>query len=149
MTEPGQELAPVVKTITQGQLDEYSQASGDHNPLHWDTEFAAVTRFGGVIAHGMLTLAFISEMMAASFGRAWLTTGSLKVRFKGAAYVGDEVETWGKIAREEHHGSSRRVTCSVGVRHRQTRSEIISGSATVNLPDGPAEHRPADQPSRV
>lgn len=149
MTGPGQELAPVVKTITQGQLDEYSQASGDHNPLHWDAEFAAGTRFGGVIAHGMLTLAFISEMMFASFGRAWLETGSLKVRFRGAAYVGDEVETWGKIAREEHDGNRRRVTCSVGVRHRQTLSEIISGSAAVDLPDGPAEHRPADQPARV
>ena len=149
MTGPGQELPPVFKTITQHQLDEYCEASGDHNPLHWDAEFAAGTRFGGVIAHGMLTLAFISEMMAASFGRAWLTTGSLKVRFKGAAYVGDEVETWGKIAREEHRGSSRRVTCSVGVRNRQTRSEIISGSATVDLPDGSGEHRPADQPARV
>ena len=149
MTGPDQELVPVVKTITQHQLDEYCQASGDHNPLHWDAEFAAHTRFGGVIAHGMLTLAFISEMMAASFGRAWLATGSLKVRFKGAAYVGDEVETWGKIAREEPHGSSRRVTCSVGVCNRQTRSEIISGSATVDLPDGSGEHRPADQPARV
>lgn len=149
MTELGQELPLVVKTITQHQLDEYCQASGDHNPLHWDAEFAAGTRFGGVIAHGMLTLAFISEMMAASFGRSWLTTGSLKVRFKGAAYVGDEVETWGRISGEEHHGNRRRVTCSVGVRHRQTRSEIISGSATVDLPDGPAEPCPADQPARV
>ena len=149
MTDPGQELPPVVKTITQHQLDKYCEASGDHNPLHWDAEFAAGTRFGGVIAHGMLTMAFISEMMAASFGRAWLATGSLKVRFKGAAYVGDEVETWGKIAKEEHHGTSRRVTCSVGVHNRQTRSEIISGSATVDLPDGSAEGRPADQPARV
>ena len=149
MTGPGQELTPVVKTITQRQLDKYCEASGDHNPLHWDTEFAEGTSFGGVIAHGMLTLAFISEMMAASFGQSWLATGSLKVRFKGAAYVGDEVETWGKIAREEHPGNGRRVTCSVGVRNRQTRSEIISGSATVDLPDGPAGHRPADQPAKV
>ena len=65
MTLPGPELAPLVKIITQPQLDLYCQASGDHNPLHWDAEFAAGTRFGGVIAHGMLTLAFISEMMAA------------------------------------------------------------------------------------
>ena len=149
MTAPSPELAPLVKTITQRLLDQYCEASGDHNPLHWDAEFAAGTRFGGVIAHGMLTLAFISEMMAASFGRSWLETGSLKVRFKGAAYVGEEVETWGKISREEHRGNRRRVTCSVGVRNRQTRSEIISGSATVDLPDGPAERRPADQPAKV
>ena len=149
MTGPGRELPPVVKTITQNQLDEYCAASGDHNPLHWDAEFAAGTRFGGVIAHGMLTLAFISEMMVASFGQPWLETGSLKVRFKGAAYVGDQVETWGRIAREEYHGNRRRVTCSVGVRHRQTHSEIISGSTTVDMPDGPAERRPAAQPAKV
>ena len=149
MTLPGPELAPLVKTISQRQLDRYCEASGDHNPLHWDAEFAAETRFGGVIAHGMLTLAFISEMMAGAFGRAWSETGSLKVRFKGAAYVGDEVETWGKISRDERRGTGRRLTCSVGVLNRQTRGEIIIGSATVDLPDGPEAYRPADQPARV
>ena len=127
-------LPSVVKTITQEQLNEYAQASGDFNPLHQDAEFAAATQFGGVIAHGMLTLAFISEMMLAAFGRAWLESGALKVRFKGAAYVGDQVETWGRVTKEERHPLYRLLVCSVGVCRRQNGEEIISGTATVKLP---------------
>jgi 3-hydroxybutyryl-CoA dehydratase len=127
-------LPSVVKTITQGQLQEYAQVSGDFNPLHLDEEFAASTQFGGIIAHGMLTLAFISEMMLSAFGRAWLESGALKVRFKGAAYVGDQVETWGRVTKEEQHPLYRLLTCSVGVCRRGSGEEIISGTATVKLP---------------
>ncbi len=45
-----------------------------------DEAFARSTPFGGTIAHGMLVLAAISEMMALAFGEAWLTRGRLRVR---------------------------------------------------------------------
>ena len=103
-------------------------------PLHLDPEFARATQFGGIIAHGMLTMAFLSEMMVARFGRSWLETGSINVRFKGAAYVGDEVETWGRVTGVEEQGTQCRVTCSLGVRNRATKQEILGGSATVLVP---------------
>jgi 3-hydroxybutyryl-CoA dehydratase len=121
----------VLKTITQGQLNGYAQVSGDGNPLHLDAEFAATTQFGGIIAHGMLTLAFVSEMMVAAFGRKWLEGGSLRVRFKGAAYVGDEVETWGEVVKKSTEASQQILVCSVGVRNHKNGREIISGTATV------------------
>ena len=136
MTAAGEELAPVVRTVTQAQLNAYAEASGDHNPLHLDAEFARTTQFGGIIAHGMLTMAFLSEMMAARFGRSWLETGSINVRFKGAAYVGDEVETWGRVTAVEEQGTHDRLTCNLGVRNRVTGQEIISGSATALTPKG-------------
>jgi 3-hydroxybutyryl-CoA dehydratase len=123
----------VTRTITREQLRQYAQASGDHNPLHLDEQFAGTTQFGGIIAHGMLTLAFISEMMLAAYGRCWLESGSLKVRFKGAAYLGDRVETWGRVTREEQQGTERIIVCSVGVRDHQGQREIISGTATVSI----------------
>ena len=128
-------LPTVVKTITQEQLDSYAQVSGDHNPLHLNQEFAQATQFGGIIAHGMLTMAFISEMMLARFGRCWLETGSLNVRFKGAAFVGEEVEAWGQVRQEENQETHRRVTCGLGVKNRLTDQEIISGTATVLVPN--------------
>ena len=127
------QLPAVVKTITREQLNRYARASGDANPLHLDAEFAAATQFGGIIAHGMLTLAFISEMMVAAFGKKWLESGSLKVRFKGAAYLGGEVETWGTIDQKTVHDGRQLIVCSVGVRDRNTRQEIISGAATVKV----------------
>ena len=129
----GNTLRVVAKTITQKQLHEYAQASGDYNPLHLDPGFASATQFGGIIAHGMLTLAFVSELMATRFGRAWLETGSLKVKFQGAAYLGDQVEAWGQVTKEEPSSDGRRVVCSVGVRNCKTGQDLIRGTAMVKL----------------
>ena len=123
---PG-DLPAVSRTITQGRLVAYSAASGDDNPLHLDAGFAAGTRFGGIIAHGMLTLAFISEMMTAYLGESWLAGGSLRVRFKGAAYLGDQVETWGRAAKS----GDKLLAFNVGVRNPSTGEDLITGTASV------------------
>ena len=127
-------LTSVARTITQEQLNAYAQVSGDHNPLHLDPEFAATTQYGGIIAHGMLTLAFISEMMTRAFGRAWLQNGSLRVRFKGAAYLGDQVEARGRVTKEATLSQGRQVGCAVGLSNSKSGQELISGTATVVLP---------------
>lgn len=119
------ELPVVTRTITQERLNSYAQASGDDNPLHLDAEFAAGTQFGGIIAHGMLTLALIGEMMAAAHGRKWLEAGSLRVRFKGAAYLEDQVETWGNAAK------GKTDQFAVGVRNSATGQELVAGTATL------------------
>ena len=124
-------LPVISRTITPSQLNDYAQASGDDNPLHLDPAFAASTQFGGIIAHGMLTLAFVGEMMVASFGRSWLETGLLKAKFRGAAYLGDHLETWGQVAREDDRPSGRSVECSVNVRNSRSGEGIINGVATV------------------
>ena len=119
--------------ITQERLNAYCAASGDHNPLHWDAEFAATTQFRGVIAHGMLTLALISRMMVAAYGRDWLETGSLRTRFKGAAYLGDLVESRGRVSKVEDRDSYRLATCSVAVVNRESGEELVTGTATVKV----------------
>jgi len=123
-------LPVVARTITQDQLNAYAQVSGDRNPLHLDAQFAATTHFGGIIAHGMLTLAFISEMMATEFQKLWLESGALRVRFKGAAYVGDSLETSGSVEKEETRPGGKYLTCAVGVSSGNGR-ELVSGTATL------------------
>ena len=44
-----------VRTVTETDIVQYSQISGDDNPLHVNEEFAKQTAFKGRIAHGMLT----------------------------------------------------------------------------------------------
>jgi 3-hydroxybutyryl-CoA dehydratase len=87
----GPEVAEVTRELTQPMLNAYADASGDHNPIHIDDAFAKTTVMGGTIAHGMLVLSFISEMMAATFGEQWLASGSLDVRFRAPARPGDTV----------------------------------------------------------
>jgi 3-hydroxybutyryl-CoA dehydratase len=124
----GTELPPVVKHLTPEQIARYAEVSGDHNPLHVDPAFAAATEFGGTIAHGMLVLAFVSEMLTAAFGRAWLETGRLKIRFRAPARPGDTVTATGRITKaEDNH-----LTCAVEC--RSSSSEVlIDGSAEVWL----------------
>ena len=126
-------LSPVERTINQARLDAYARASGDFNPLHLDPGFAATTQFGGIVAHGMLTLALISENMAEAFGRDWLDSGALKVRFKGAAYLGDHLSTRCRIIKEEPATQGTRAMCSVSVIHTPTRRELVSGTASAIL----------------
>ncbi len=131
--EENRTLPVVTLTIDQERLNAYAAAAGDFNPLHWDADFAATTQFGGVIAHGMLTLALVSRMMAAAYGPAWLETGSLRVRFKGAAYLGDLLESRGQVIREEENPNHRLVVCSVGVVNGSAGQELVAGTATLKL----------------
>lgn len=109
-------------------MAEYAKVSGDQNPLHLDAEFAATTQFGAIIAHGMLTLAYVSEMLVSAFGRSWLETGRLKVRLKGAAYPGDRLTTWGHLIKEEALGSQVLMECTVGLSN-QRGEDLITGTA--------------------
>jgi 3-hydroxybutyryl-CoA dehydratase len=107
-------------------LNAYADASGDHNPIHIDEAFAKTTPMGGTIAHGMLVLSFISEMMAGAFGAQWLSTGSLDVRFRAPARPGDTV-TARATAQDPKDGRLRYAVECVS----QTGEQLISGTAEV------------------
>jgi acyl dehydratase len=120
------EVEPVRRTLDQAMLNRYAVASGDHNPIHVDEVFARTTPMGGTIAHGMLVLSFISEMMAATFGEAWLRGGSLDVRFRAPARPGDSV-TARAAAQEPKDGRLRYgVECL-----SQSGEVLIAGTAEV------------------
>ena len=127
----GDELPAVRRAISRNGINAYRNASGDHNRIHYDDEFAAATRFGGVIAHGMLTLALVSEMMTKAYGADWLTSGSLRVRFRGAAYPGDTLEANGAVAKTEPGETGATVTCNVEVRNADNGDRIITGTASL------------------
>ncbi len=117
-------VASITKQLSQEQVQRYADATGDHNPIHVDEDFARATPFGGTIAHGMLTLASVSEMMAAAFGEAWLTRGRLRVRFRAPARTNDTITA---SAQEQAQRDGMRVL-AVEVRN-QADEVLISGTA--------------------
>jgi 3-hydroxybutyryl-CoA dehydratase len=128
----GAELPSLAKTLSQEKIDRYARASGDFNPIHVDPAFAAQTPFGGTIAHGMLLLAYLSEMLTAAFGRAWLTGGRLKIRFKGAARSDETVTIGGHVQRVQEGHEGRRLWCDVECLNQ--RSEVlVAGQVEVKL----------------
>lgn len=133
MTQQGTSLAvgavlpTVTKTITQEKIDAYARASGDGNPLHTDPAFAANTQFGGTIAHGMLVLAYVSEMLTAAFGEDWLTGGRLKVRFRAVARPGDTLTADGTVTSVE----GGKTACAIECRN-ESGEVLVSGEAVVS-----------------
>jgi 3-hydroxybutyryl-CoA dehydratase len=61
--KPG-DTASRSRTIGDDDIRAFANATGDHNPLHLDEEFAQQTRFGKRIAHGMLSASLISAVIA-------------------------------------------------------------------------------------
>ena len=85
------------KYVTQEMINHYADAAEDHNPLHIDPEFAKTTRYGGTIAHGMLSVAFIQELMVRTFGKDWVESGNLEVSFMAPVRPGETIVTEAKV----------------------------------------------------
>ena len=122
----GDELPVITKELTQEQINRYADASGDRNPLHLDQEFAKGTQFGGTIAHGMLVLAFVSEMLTAAFGRDWLESGRLKIRFRAPARPGDVLTSSGRVTKVD----GARIVCEIACRNGSSET-VLDGTAEV------------------
>lgn len=124
----------VTKPVTQENINLYAEASGDFNPIHIDKDFAATTPLGGTVAHGMLILAYVSEMMAAAFGGSWYAGGKLSVRFKAPARPGDTITVNGRVDSIKAQDGVSDITCSIEARN-QGGEVVVTGEAVVKHPD--------------
>ncbi len=129
----GAQLPRVTKELTQEKVARYAQAAGDFNPIHLDEAFAASTHFGRIVAHGMLGLAYLSEMLTRAYGEHWLRGGRLRVRFRGPAYPGDTLSTAGVVKSVTERDGALDIECAV-VCHNQSGAELIAGEAQVRCP---------------
>ena len=130
--EVGQSLPEMKKQITQEEINLYAKASKDFNPIHIDEKFARNTPLGGTVAHGMLVLAYVSQMMAKYFGRVWLIGGGLNVRFKAPARPGDVLSIQGKILKIQKEADQISIRCDI-LCSNQKKEMVISGEAIVRI----------------
>ena len=124
----GSDLPSKSRIVTQEMLRSYAAASGDHNPIHIDPDFAATTPFERPIAHGMLLLAYIMEMLTTTFGTDWITSGQLKVRFRNPAFVDGSVTTWGTV--KKIVPTSGGLQIAVGCRDEDG-NDLVTGTAQI------------------
>ena len=109
----GDMLPEIIQTVDQNMIDAYAIASGDINPLHIDPEFAKNTFFGRTIAHGLLTLAFVSRVLSEWNWQGWAYGGELDVVFLSPVYQGDEVRVSAKIDQLERKEDRVYAHCSL------------------------------------
>ena len=100
--------------ITQEQVDQFADATGDHQWIHVDVEAAAAGPFGGTIAHGYLTLALIpffgTQIFALDTPGAKLNYGVNKVRFPAPVPVGSRVRAHAKLVDVAEVPAGRQAT---------------------------------------
>ncbi|WP_300344778.1 MaoC family dehydratase [Nesterenkonia sp.] len=105
------------RTITQEQVDLFSEATDDHQWIHTDTDKARSGPFGGPVAHGYLTLSLIPALMREIYrieGLAMgINYGSNKVRFPSVVPVGSRVRAGAELISCEP--ASQGVRAVVGV----------------------------------
>lgn len=82
-------------TVDQRRIDQFADATGDHQWIHIDPERAAQGPFGTTVAHGMLTLsllpAFVEGMLHIEGARMGVNYGLNKVRFPGLVPAGSRL----------------------------------------------------------
>ena len=79
------------RLVTDEIIRKFADVSGDYNPIHLDAEFAAKTRFGKRIAHGMLSGAFISAVLGNEFKNRKIVYLSQTMKFTAPVFIGDNV----------------------------------------------------------
>ena len=123
------QLRQIVRTVTRETIDGYEEILGIGNPLHFDEEFARETPFGGIIAHGMMSLAYVSEMMTEAFGAGWYESGELDTTFARPVRPGDTITTWGTVKGRTGVEGQIRVVCEVYCEN-QMGEIVLKGTAT-------------------
>jgi 3-hydroxybutyryl-CoA dehydratase len=88
--EPGQH-ASFRKTFTDEDIRRFIEITGDTNPLHVDDEFAAKTRFGRRIVHGMLSASLFSTIVGTLLPGTGAIYRSQTIRFLRPVHPGDTV----------------------------------------------------------
>ena len=101
------DVAEITYTVTAETIREFVTASGDDNPIHSDAAFAAGTRFGRVIAPGMLTGSFVSSVIGTRLPGPGTIYLSQSFRFMRPAYIGDRVTARVEVA--EHVAERNRL----------------------------------------
>ena len=112
-------------------IEAFGAASGDRNPVHFDDAYAASTRFGGRIAHGMLAASFLSAILGNDLpGPGTIYLGQT-LRFLAPVRPGDLVRCEVEVTAFE----PRRRRAVLATRAWVGETQVVDGEATVIAPE--------------
>lgn len=128
----GDKLPELVKEpVTHLQLVRYAGASGDFNPLHTDPKVGEAMGTGGIIAHGMLIMGFVGQLLSDYVGPEALR--KFGVRFKGITHLGDVITCSGTITEKYEVDGEARIAGKVQATD-QTGDVKVVGTFVAALP---------------
>lgn len=98
----------------------FAGASGDHNPVHIDSDFARRAGLPDVIGHGMLGMAWLGRLLNGWFPASALL--SWQVRFHGVIRVGEQFTCRGRLLQRQPEGDGEAVRVAI---------ELVDGDGAV------------------
>jgi len=119
-------LAPINRTT----LALFAGASGDHNPIHIDIDYARKAGMVDVFAHGMLSMAYLGRLLT-----QWVDQRQLRgfgVRFAGITHLGHQITCTGKVVEKFEADGERRVKLEIQTANQFGETKIV-GDAIVAL----------------
>ena len=130
--KPGDTLPPLVLApLSRATLALYAGASGDHNPIHIDTDFARDAGMPDVFAQGMLSMAWLGRMLT-----LWTAQKNLRefdVRFTALTQIGERITCTGRVAEKLVRDGERLVR--VEIQTANDAGEVkLTGEALIALP---------------
>ena len=130
--EIGHPIGPMrLPPISRLNLALYCGASHDHNPIHVDPEAAKSAGLEDVIAHGMLSMAYLGRLIT-----SWVPQDRLRsfnCRFTGMMHVGDEPVLSGEITEKRLDGTDALVRVAMTLKDADGNDKAV-GEALVALP---------------
>jgi 3-hydroxybutyryl-CoA dehydratase len=124
--------ASMTRVVTEQHIQLFGEATGDMNPVHFDEEYARKTVFRGRVAHGALSIGFISALLGTRLPGDGSIFQSASIVFKLPVRIGDEVVTTATV--REVNGRSVVMDCVCTVDGKQ----VLESEAHVLAPRRPA-----------
>ncbi len=107
----GQELPSLVKEISQRQIDAYSGVRP--RSIHTDEAWARAKGFRTTLAQGMMSTAYVSEMMTKLCGAGFVKGGTISVAFTKPVYAGDRLTVRGVVKEKASENGATRIVVDV------------------------------------
>ena len=118
----------VIEPITRSTLALYAGASGDHNPIHIDLDFAKEAGMKDVFAHGMLIMAYLGRAVTNIVPQSNLK--NFNVRFSSITNIGDILTCSGEVTKIDKNNSKKTIVLDLIVSD-EFGDIKISGVATI------------------
>jgi acyl dehydratase len=113
-------------TLTPDHVKTFAQLTGDYNPLHFDPEFVARTKFGRLVVQGGLTTGLLHALVAMDLPGPGSVFLSQNWKFTAPVYIGDTITAEAEVL--SVHES--KPVCQLKVRvARQTGETVLEGEA--------------------
>jgi 3-hydroxybutyryl-CoA dehydratase len=132
----GRPSAVVLFSVSAADMAAFRLLSGDHNPLHHDSHFAAARGFDAPVVYGGLLVAKVSGLLGSALPGSGCVWQSMRLDFRAPLYVGRQAKLTGEVTHANPELGLWRIALAI----REGSTLIAQGEAQAirRLPGGPA-----------